>query len=117
MRLIPYLRRNEFPVTNRQFEDFFRDFPIFSHPETGDQWNPAVDVLEKDGKIMLRAELPGMTEKQIEVNRRRHLILKGERKMESEEKKENYHRIEFSGSFSVASDFPGCSYRQDQCRI
>ena len=108
MRLIPYFRRNEFPVTNRLFEDFFEDFPIFSHPETTDQWNPAVDILEKDGKVILRAELPGMTEKQIEVKVEGDtLILKGERKMESEDKKENYHRIESTyGSFTRSFRIP-----------
>ena len=67
MRLVPYIRQNEFPVANRLFEEFFEDLPFFSYPETRKQWNPAVDILEKDGNLILRAELPGMTEKQIEL--------------------------------------------------
>jgi HSP20 family protein len=102
MRLVPYFRRNEFPVTNRLFEDFFEDFPLVSFPETGDRWNPAVDILEKDGNLVLRAELPGMTEKQIDLKVEGDtLILRGERKMESEDKKESYHRVErYYGSFT-----------------
>jgi HSP20 family protein len=108
MRLVPYFRRNELPVTNRLFEGFFEDFPCFSYPETNNQWNPAVDILEKDGNLVLRAELPGMTEKQIELKVEGDtLILKGERKMDSEDKKENYHRVEsYHGSFTRSFRLP-----------
>lgn len=102
MRLVPYFRKNELPITNRLFEEFFNDFPLVSFPETRSQWNPAVDILERDGNLILQAELPGMTENQIELKiDGNNLILKGERKMSSEDKKENYHRIESSyGSFT-----------------
>lgn len=108
MRLVPYFRRNEFPVANRLFEDFFEDFPLLSFPETGSRWNPAVDILEKDGNLVLRAELPGMTEKQIELKVEGDtLVLKGERIMDSADKKESYHRIEsFCGSFTRAFRLP-----------
>ena len=108
MRLVPYFRRNEFPVANRVFEGFFEDLPFFSYREDRSPWNPAVDVLEKDGNLVLRAELPGMTEKQIDLKVEGDtLILKGERKMESEDKKENYHRIEsFHGSFTRTFRLP-----------
>ncbi|HTY64491.1 MAG TPA: Hsp20/alpha crystallin family protein [Acidobacteriota bacterium] len=108
MRLIPYFRRNEFPVTNRLLEDFFEDLPFFSSPETKSQWSPAVDILEKDGNLVLRAELPGMTEKQIELKIEGDtLVLKGERKMDSEDKRENYHRVEsFYGSFTRTFRLP-----------
>jgi len=84
------------------FEEFFNDFPFAgSFPTTGENWNPAVDILEKDGDLILRAELPGLTEKQIELKLEGNtLTLKGERKMENEDKKSNYHRLEsFYGSF------------------
>lgn len=102
MRLVPYFRKSELPITNRLFEEFFNDFPLVSFPETRSQWNPAVDILERDGSLILQAELPGMTENQIELKiDGNNLILKGERKMRSEDKKENYHRIESSyGSFT-----------------
>jgi HSP20 family protein len=108
MRMVPYFRRNELPTTNRLFEDFFEDFPFLSFPETSSRWNPAVDILEKDGNLVLRAELPGMNEKQIDLKVEGNtLILKGERKMDSEDKKENYHRIEsFYGSFTRTFRLP-----------
>jgi HSP20 family protein len=108
MRLIPYFRSNEVPATNRLFEEFFEDFPLFSYPETRNQWNPAVDILEKDGNLVLRAELPGMTEKQIELKVEGDtLILKGERKMDFEDKKESYRRVESCyGSFTRSFRLP-----------
>jgi len=108
MRLIPCFRTNELPVTNRLFEEFFEDIPFMSNMETGKQWNPAVDILEKDGNLILRAELPGMTEKQIELMIEGDtLTLKGERKTDSEEKKESYHRVErYHGSFTRSFRLP-----------
>jgi HSP20 family protein len=108
MRLVPYIRRNELPTIDRFFEDLFEDFPLSSFPETRGRWNPAVDILEKDGNLVLRAEIPGVTEKQIELKIEGDtLILKGERKMDSDDKKENYHRIEsFYGSFTRTFRLP-----------
>ena len=102
MRLVPYIRRTEAPLANRLFEEFFNDFPLAgSFPDTRENWNPAVDILEKDGNLILRAELPGMTEKQIDLKLEGNtLTLKGERKMDAEDKKNSYHRVEsFYGSF------------------
>jgi HSP20 family protein len=102
MRLIPYVRRTEAPMATRLFEEFFCDFPFSnSLPDVRDNWNPAVDILEKDGNLILRAELPGMTEKQIELKLEGNtLTLQGERKMDTEDKKNTYHRVErFYGSF------------------
>jgi HSP20 family protein len=102
MRLIPYIRRTEAPISTRLFEEFFNEFPFTSSfPSTRENWNPAVDILEKGGDLVLRAELPGMTEKQIELKLEGNtLTLRGERKLENEDKKSNYHRVEsFYGSF------------------
>ncbi len=102
MRLVPYIRRTETPIVSRLFEEFFNDFPLTSSlADTRESWNPAVDILEKDGNLILRAELPGMTEKQIELKLEGNtLTLKGERKMDAEDKKNNYHRVEsFYGTF------------------
>jgi len=102
MRLVPYIRRTETPIVSRLFEEFFNDFPLTSSfADARENWNPAVDILEKDGNLILRAELPGLTEKQIELKLEGNtLTLKGERKMDTEDNKNNYHRVEsFYGSF------------------
>ena len=109
MRLIPYVRRTETPTVTRLFEEFFNDFPFGnSNLATKENWIPSVDILEKDGNLILRAELPGMTEKQIDLKIEGNtLTLKGERKMENEDKKSNYHRIEsYYGSFSRSFYLP-----------
>jgi HSP20 family protein len=109
MRLVPYLRRSETPATSRLFEEFFNDFPFGSSvPESRESWIPSVDILEKDGNLILRAELPGMTEKQIDLKLEGNtLTLKGERKMDAEDKKSNYHRVEsFYGSFTRSFRLP-----------
>jgi len=109
MFLVPYVRRSETPAISRLFEDFFNDFPFMgSIAETRGSWIPSVDVLEKDGNLILRAELPGMTEKDIELKIEGNtLTLKGERKMENEDKKSNYRRVEsFYGSFKRSFELP-----------
>lgn len=62
---------------------------------------PAVDVSEDDKVITVKAEIPGMEPKDVNISLEQGmLVIKGEKKFEDEEKKENYHRIERSyGSF------------------
>ncbi len=70
-------------------------------------WQPLVDIYEDEEAVMIKAELPGMEEKDIEVKIENNtLILRGERKHDLEIQKENYHRIErlygtFQRSFSL----------------
>ncbi len=113
MRLVPY-RRSEtpsrlWPETTRFFEDFFNDFPsIGGFLQSREHWLPAADVLEKDGNLVLRVELPGIEEKQIELKLEGNVLtLKGERKLDNEENKSNYHRVEsFYGAFSRSFTLP-----------
>ena len=71
-------------------------------------WNPSVDIFENDNEVVIKAELPGMDAKDIEVKLENNvLVLKGERRFEKEAKEENYHRIEREyGSFSRAFSLP-----------
>ncbi|MEJ2246043.1 MAG: Hsp20/alpha crystallin family protein [Acidobacteriota bacterium] len=109
MRLVPFVRRSEVPSTTRLFEEFFNDFPFSgSLFEDGDRWTPSVDIMEKEGNLILRAELPGLSEKQIELKLEGNtLTLKGERKMENEDKEGKYHRVESCyGSFTRSFRLP-----------
>jgi HSP20 family protein len=58
-------------------------------------WAPPVDIYETDDAFMLKAELPGFTKEDvnIEVHENR-LIIRGERKRETEAKEDQYHRLE-----------------------
>ena len=97
------LLRNRIPFEGltRWFDDidtwFDTGFPDL--PET--TWRPAIDIKEKDGKYLVKADLPGLEKKDIHlVLRDGYLTLRGERKSEHEENKDNFHRIERTyGSF------------------
>ena len=108
MKLVPF-RRIEVPTTTRLFEEFFNGFPLFESALDGhDHWTPSVDIMEKDGNLILRAELPGLNEKEIELKLEGNVLtLKGERKMENEDEKGKYHRIEsYYGSFTRSFRLP-----------
>jgi HSP20 family protein len=64
-------------------------------------WAPRVDVYEKDGQLMIKAELPGVNKKDIKVEMDKgDLIIDGERKTEGEVKEGEYYRMERAhGSF------------------
>jgi HSP20 family protein len=70
---------------------------------------PAVDIYEDAKKVVLKLEVPGIEEKDLDVRVENNtLTVKGERKFEKEEKEENFHRIErrygsFFRSFTLPS--------------
>jgi len=70
-------------------------------------WSPPVDIYETENEIILKAELPEIAQKDIDIKiEDGTLTIRGERKFERETKKENYHRIEraygkFNRSFSL----------------
>ena len=71
-------------------------------------WVPAVDIYETENEIVIKAEVPGMSEKDVEVTVENNMLtIKGERKFEEEVKKENYHRIERAyGTFQRSFQLP-----------
>ena len=90
---------------DRVFNSFLgRGFGRFSAParnEWSDELVPSIDVRETDTDLVVEAELPGMDEKDVSVTLSNGVLtLKGEKKSEREEKKEDYHLTERSyGSF------------------
>jgi HSP20 family protein len=71
-------------------------------------WQPAVDIFETADSIVIKAELPDVDLKDIDVRIEDNtLTLRGERKHEGEVKKENYHRIErYFGAFQRSFSLP-----------
>jgi len=56
---------------------------------------PAVDIYEDAQRVVLKLEIPGVDEKDLDIRLEdRTLTVKGERKFEAEEKEQNFHRIE-----------------------
>jgi len=89
-------RRAPFEGLTRWFNDIDTWYDTgFSGDIPDMTWRPAIDVEEKDGKYMVRADLPGLNKKDIHVELHDgYLTLRGERKSEHEENQDNYHRIE-----------------------
>ena len=102
MRLVRYNPFNELDFWNTSFNRFFND-TTGTVPKT-QAWSPKVDIVEKDGQVIISAELAGMDKKDIQVNvEDRVLTISGERKVEEENRKDNYYRKERSyGSFKRA---------------
>jgi HSP20 family protein len=110
MSLIRWDPFREFNALTPRFGKFFgKDFfgKDFDLPTATTAWSPSVDIFENDNEVVIKAELPGMNAKDIEVKLENSvLMLKGERHFEKETKEENYHRVEreygtFSRSFSL----------------
>ena len=71
-------------------------------------WTPAVDIYEAEGGLVIKAELPDMKREDIEVSVENNtLSIRGERKLDSELKQENFHRVERAyGSFVRTFSLP-----------
>ena len=94
---------------DRLFENFNRGFPKF----TGSNGNismlvPSTDVTETDKEIEITAELPGLEEKDVQVNLADGVLtIRGEKNAEKEEKDKNYRLVERSyGSFERSIELP-----------
>jgi len=98
------------PVANlRLFEDAFTR--MLSEPQTNRPWAPAVDIYETENELVLKADLPDVDLKDIDVRvENQTLTIAGERSFEKQESVKGYHRIErnygtFVRSFSVPNTF------------
>jgi HSP20 family protein len=98
------------PLANlRLFEDAFTR--MLTEPQTNRPWAPAVDIYETENELVLKADLPDVDLKDIDVRvENQTLTISGERKFEKNDSTKGYHRIErsygtFVRSFSVPNTF------------
>ena len=107
--LIPWRRAGDIAPSWREMEDFFNRF-IGETPlaERTLGWAPSVDISETDGNVMVKAELPGLDPKDIDVEVSGDLlVLRGEKSKEEERKDERYYcRERYSGSFQRSFRLP-----------
>jgi HSP20 family protein len=100
------------------FRDMFRLQDEMSRLFTDDRlfragesvgWTPACDIYEDGEEVAVRVELAGVDPKDVDIRFENGVLtLKGERKLEKEEKKENYHRVELAyGTFTRSFSLPG----------
>lgn len=92
---------------NRLFNSFF-DAPVSAGEGVGRRWLPAMDLVEADDHYVLRADLPGLSHDDVQIEVEDDVLtVSGERKAEHEQRGEGYHRLERSyGSFSRSLTLP-----------
>ena len=79
----------------RLFEDAVTR--LMAEPSTGRPWAPAVDILETEDAISLKADVPEVNSKDLDIRVENNtLTLRGHRKFEKDEKVKGWHRIERS---------------------
>ncbi|HSI82024.1 MAG TPA: Hsp20/alpha crystallin family protein [Solirubrobacterales bacterium] len=88
---------------NRIFDTFFGNNEVRSR-----RWVPAMDLVETDEHLVLRADLPGMKRDDVEIEVKDGVLtVSGERKAEQEERSEGFYRVERSfGTFSRSLTLP-----------
>jgi HSP20 family protein len=98
------------PLANlRVFEDAFSR--MLTEPQTNRPWTPSVDIYETENELVLKADLPEVDQKNIDVRvENQTLTIAGERKFQAQENGKGYHRIErsygnFVRSFAVPNSF------------
>lgn len=89
---------------------------LFENPPAGRRaensnltaWAPAVDVYETENELVIKADLPDISEKDLDVRVENNLLtIRGERKLEQKVNEDNYLRIERTyGSFSRSFSLP-----------
>jgi HSP20 family protein len=114
---------------NDEMDRFFPSFwpNVDREPATAGHWAPAADLYEDKDQIIVKLELPGIRKEDVSISLTEDtLTIKGERKSEKEENRENYYRLEGNyGSFlrvialprPVKSDAVKAEYRDGILKI
>ena len=94
-----------FSLMRRFMDDLDR---MFVGGTPGVEWAPAVEVLERDGRLVVRADVPGLQKDDVNVEiDDGHLVISGERRQEHEERHEGLYRTErMYGRFHRALALP-----------
>lgn len=81
---------------------------VLAEPFSQGLWQPPVDIYEDDREVVVKMEVPEVPQECIQVQIEDYvLVIQGERKLEKEEKQQNYHRIERSyGPFRRTFSLP-----------
>ena len=107
-QLLVGTRTGKWQHLQNRVNSLFRDMNSEEDPLAAASFVPAVDIYEDAQKVVLKLEVPGIEEKDLDVRVENHtLTVKGKRKFEKEEKEENFHRIERRyGNFYRAFTLP-----------
>ena len=96
---------------NRMFEDMLGNLARQPRGQQGTEvteWAPAIDVVTEDGNLVVRAELPGVKQEDVDITLHNNVLtVSGERKAEQEEERGGYYvRERRYGSFSRSLTVP-----------
>src|ERR1700737_812522 len=99
VKYAPFNDTEDFPAGVRLFQDTINR--LLSDQTATRPWAPAVDIMETENELVLKADVPGVELKDIDIQLENGtLTVKGERTFEKEEKNKGFHRMERSyGSF------------------
>ena len=110
MDIIPWKSFGEISRLRKEMDDLFnRIFGETSLSKIGfSKWQPLLDISETDTHLIVKAELPGIDAKDVDVSiTGDRLTIKGEKQQEKEEKEENRYRSErFYGTYERVIDLP-----------
>lgn len=100
--------RDLLSMQNELSRMFERAFGTTDRASRSTAWIPAIDMFEKEGAIVVRAELPGIRPEDVDISIiEDRLSIRGERKIQEEVKEENYYRMEQRyGTFERVMQLP-----------
>jgi HSP20 family protein len=110
MEIVPWRPFGELSSFRREMDRLWNRF-LGESPFTGaltEEWLPSVDISETEDKLLIKAELPGLEAKDVNVSITGDILtLKGEKKKEEEEKGEHHYCSErYYGSFQRVFQLP-----------
>jgi HSP20 family protein len=93
---------------NRLFDAFFQGRGGGATSAGSGRWVPAMDLIETEGHFVLRADLPGLSQEDVDLEVKNDVLtISGERRSEQHDKGEGFYRVERSfGRFSRSLDLP-----------
>ena len=105
----------------REMDRFFDRFvePRWEETDTMGDWWPRMDVAETKDAFVVKAEIPGVDQKDISVSLQEQMLtVKGEKRQEKEDKDEQYHRVEraygaFTRSFRLPANVEGAGVKAE----
>lgn len=110
MELVPWKPSREMTTLRREMDNLLtRFFGKSSLAEAwGEEWSPSMDIAETENSIVVKAELPGLEAKDVDVSISGDVLtIKGEKRKEQEEKGGHYHFTErYYGSFQRSFRLP-----------
>src|SRR3954452_5740773 len=110
MTVVRWEPLREFSTLQNEMNRLFNT--VFDAPATGNatmrRWMPPMDLVESGDHFVLRADLPGLSEEDVNIELEdQTLTISGERKAEHQEKGEGFYRVERAfGSFSRSLQLP-----------